>query len=1798
MPKAPQLSVADAQKKLDKASHRFIENVGQWPDKALFFARADHLNYWVTKQGLTFDYFSGKSSGKHPTKQGQVVGMSFDGAKSFNPRGEGKLGFVTDYLNGKLVRRHTAHSFAGAVAKDVYPGVDFHTYYDQGKPRYDLVVAPSADPSVIRLAFSGADGTAIASDTIQLKTHLGNLLEGKLFAYQNVTGKKSPVSARFVQLGADRFGFKLGAYDRSKALVIDPLVYGTYYGGDNGMDDVKSVTTDSAGGVYMTGWTMAPDFPAIYGPYGFNVHGPYGGTPWLGRDAFVSKLQGDAFNHDYAAIIAGSLEDYGQYIGVDPHGDVWVAGRTQSSDFPGNEVYQRPNVQFLYMSQTVRGGWHGGSFALAYGYQTAYESDTVALAWNASTTAVANALDAALGIASGVTVTSTGGTLNQGATYRVSLPWNFPLLISVINNELGPNYILQKNPNPPLPRGQVVQLQPNGATTPTNGTYALTIHAGANTYTTAPINFDATAPTVQTAVSTAVGPALAGNVVVSSEFGDTLPPYLITFKNAWGTTPPTVSIDNSLLVGGTYSLVTIDQYLLYWDPNTSKPVGGFFLLSLLGNYIFFNYNDSAATVLAGLQSVVGATNVIVTNPVAGNLPTGTYQIAFVGSAAGAVNLSLDDSFLNNRPVYDFQAKTSDLFVMRFEQSQTTVLDPVTHESVLLWGGDADEYLAGFSIMPETNPQPTDPVTFAFGGTVAPAGYQQLVPVSPIPSGFPGGQAGFISKYTFNVGNLSFTADPVIPRYVAGGGSAALDSNGLVHGGSSNIDLTGVAMDPQGTVYTGGTCHYNGNFDTATIVGGATGPFVTTKGVFAGGRLLRNDDLFVQKYTPDGTMAYSALIGGNDYDTAGGLDFDLDGATINAGSSICVDQNFDLYITGISGSFNFPRTRGVYGETFNAANNVTVTKISSDASKLLYSTNLKTNGLVLPAGVGVDPSGDAFVTGNVHADWYDFPDTFTEDPTTAANPNQPNSMPLGAIQVTTQGVNGAVETALVGANPQPAGGASDIATTEGFLNMLNSSATTLLYGTYLGGALDDRVYGPFVDSFGDVWVYGWTDSFRQYAVFSSSGTPTVYTDYASLPAAMISPLAFKSTPDAGGYTTLNGILFGALSQTYPNYTPWSWAPTTTAPGYAVPTIQAAYGRDGWVDKLRINLSSVSSVTFNPSTIPGGLGASTTGTITLSQGAPTGGANIVLTLNSTAAASFSSDPTNPLGTLVVTIPAGATTATFTVYTEGVTLNTSVLVTATYQGSFSIGQFTVIPWLTQFSITPTSVVGGNAISGRVTLAALPPTGSGGITVNVLTDNVSIVNFGGNASTTVTVPEGQTSASFEIDTSGVGTISYPTITASLLGVGLTQTLEVTLANLVSVTFNENPVAGGTVVTGTVNLNGQATGPFYVYVTATSVPANPVFKIDTGDKVDPSRLAFPQGATTESFSIFTPYEGANAVAVISAHRPAQGNYIEQTLQNTLNVQDDDLTGLSILPTEVAGGTPSVGTVTIANAAPVGGVVVNLAVVNKANPAGACATSVPTTVIVPSGATSVNFPITTAVVGVGEVDTVTASRGPVSFNQSADLTVDGVTFTLSLAPSTVIGGTSGSSTGTITIPAAAPAGGLTFSLAALASSASLPYTTSTDATVPASVTIPEKATSATFTITTTPPAVPNDTAQIWATITGGTLVTGPGSAEQDLTIQQVGVSSIRFIPSVLSGRAPRNRTTCIVTLNGPSTGGNISLSSSVASILNVPATVAIAKGATSVTFTCTANMVSRTLATVVTASYGAGSAATQVVVTR
>jgi trimeric autotransporter adhesin len=232
---------------------------------------------------------------------------------------------------------------------------------------------------------------------------------------------------------------------------------------------------------------------------------------------------------------------------------------------------------------------------------------------------------------------------------------------------------------------------------------------------------------------------------------------------------------------------------------------------------------------------------------------------------------------------------------------------------------------------------------------------------------------------------------------------------------------------------------------------------------------------------------------------------------------------------------------------------------------------------------------------------------------------------------------------------------------------------------------------------------------------------------------------------------------------------AWATSATFPvstsAVAAPThvtISASYGgvsKSAWLT-VTPTAATLSSLTLNPTSVIGGA-QSSTGTVTLSGPAPAGGALVTLSSSNGAA----SVPPS------VTVPAGATSATFPVNTTAVAVLTPVIITGTYGGGSKSATLTVTPAATLVSLTlnPTSAIGGlESSTGTVTLNGPAP--AGGAQVALSSDNLAA-----GVPPSVTIPAGMTSASFPVNTLPVLFQTSVTITASYGGNTVTATLTVT---------------------------------------------------------------------------------------------------------------------------------------------------------------------------------------------------------------------------------------------------------------------------------------------------------------------------------------------------------------------------------------------------------------------------------------
>jgi hypothetical protein len=243
--------------------------------------------------------------------------------------------------NDRTKWRTNVPTYAKVKYEGVYPGVDLVFYGNQRHLEYDFVVAPGADPSAIALAVGAvrepprahrdAPLQIAADGDLVIPTEGGEVRLQKPLIYQESSGTRREILGGYVLKGAREVAFKVGAYDPTKSLVIDPtLAYSTYLGsyiGDN-FDQANSVAADSSGNAYVTGWTESSNFPTTAGAFQTSLGGPDA------TNAFVTKLNPTGTALVYSTYLGGSSYDYSLGISVDSSGHAYVTGIATSSNFP------------------------------------------------------------------------------------------------------------------------------------------------------------------------------------------------------------------------------------------------------------------------------------------------------------------------------------------------------------------------------------------------------------------------------------------------------------------------------------------------------------------------------------------------------------------------------------------------------------------------------------------------------------------------------------------------------------------------------------------------------------------------------------------------------------------------------------------------------------------------------------------------------------------------------------------------------------------------------------------------------------------------------------------------------------------------------------------------------------------------------------------------------------------------------------------------------------------------------------------------------------------------------------------------------------------------------------------------------------------------------------------------------------------------------------------------------------------------------------------------------------------------
>jgi len=329
----------------------FIENKGQWDSHVKFRSEVPAGSFFIRNGGFTVlqhnkedikqaqEYIHGHGNAQNKRKSPLVLrshayAVDFAGASNNIELVPDKpLEYYNNYFIGNDPSKWASNCkiYQGVTAKNIYPGVDVRFYTDKGSMKYDLIVKPGADISKIVLRYTGAENLEVRDKQLVIKTSVGDVKESDPHTYQYENNQRKQVSAKYVLIGKEvRFDVK--NYNRNEVLIIDPTLIFSSFSGSTGDNWGFTATYGPDGSFYGGGINLKTGYPVT--PGAFQTVWSGGNSGVNATDISISKLSPDGTSRIYATYLGGAGNEQPHSLVVDGAGNLIVAGRTNSSDYP------------------------------------------------------------------------------------------------------------------------------------------------------------------------------------------------------------------------------------------------------------------------------------------------------------------------------------------------------------------------------------------------------------------------------------------------------------------------------------------------------------------------------------------------------------------------------------------------------------------------------------------------------------------------------------------------------------------------------------------------------------------------------------------------------------------------------------------------------------------------------------------------------------------------------------------------------------------------------------------------------------------------------------------------------------------------------------------------------------------------------------------------------------------------------------------------------------------------------------------------------------------------------------------------------------------------------------------------------------------------------------------------------------------------------------------------------------------------------------------------------------------------
>ncbi|MBD0366654.1 MAG: PKD domain-containing protein [Flavisolibacter sp.] len=337
----------------EQSTIQFIENKGQWNSSIRYVGEVPGGAFLVHQSGFTVvqhktdDWEQIQERLHGHTKDGKTFTREQNSvtlrSHAFNVRflnaapqpeiiADKPLYTYNNYFIGNDPSKWASECriYQGITIKDIYPNVDVRYYSNNGTVKYDLILHPGANLSNIALKYEGADKLEIRNKELVIGTSVGELKELNPFSYQYLEKGRKEIEARYtIKDNIVRFDVK--GYNPASTLVIDPALIFCSLSGSTEDNWGFTATYGPDGSMYGGGVVFGGGFPVSPGAFQTTYGG--GGNPFP-VDIGIIKLTPNGQTRAYATYVGGSGSEQPHSLFVDAQGNLVLAGRTNSSNYP------------------------------------------------------------------------------------------------------------------------------------------------------------------------------------------------------------------------------------------------------------------------------------------------------------------------------------------------------------------------------------------------------------------------------------------------------------------------------------------------------------------------------------------------------------------------------------------------------------------------------------------------------------------------------------------------------------------------------------------------------------------------------------------------------------------------------------------------------------------------------------------------------------------------------------------------------------------------------------------------------------------------------------------------------------------------------------------------------------------------------------------------------------------------------------------------------------------------------------------------------------------------------------------------------------------------------------------------------------------------------------------------------------------------------------------------------------------------------------------------------------------------